>query len=115
MIDAELQAHSALPPTKRHRFEFLLNMRNQLARTSAELCCWGVFDTPAVDRHLVLLEDALTNMIEDVRLAATLAAEWAVRDAALLHHTGTADWCSVCTHGGYGIEDLLGTLAPVPD
>ena len=115
MLDVEGQAHAALPPAKRPRFEFLLGMRNALARTSAEVCCWGVIDAPTVDRHLVLLEDALTDMIDDCQLAATVSAEWAVNDAALLHETGTADWCSVCRRGRYGLQDLLGPLMSVLD
>lgn len=115
MLDVEGRAHAALPPAKRSRFEFLLGARNGLARTSAELCCVGFVDAPMVDRYLVLLEDALTDMIDDCQLAATVAAAWAVNDAALLHETGTADWCSVCRRGRYGLEDLLGPLTSIFD
>lgn len=118
MLDVEVQACEALPPAKRDRFRFLLNMRAALARTSGELFCWGVGfnDTPMIDQQLVLLEDALLNLVGDVRLAATLSAEWAAYDASLLHHTGAAkDWCAVCQHGGYGIGDLLGSLSPALD
>lgn len=118
MLDVEVQAYNALPPKKRDRFKFLLNMRTALARTTGELFCWGVGsdDTPMIDRQLVLLEDALLNLVDDPRLAATLSAEWAAHDASLLHATGAAkDWCAVCQHGGYGIGDLLGSLSPVLD
>ncbi len=115
MFDLEKQAHAALPDSKRPRFEFLLNMRNQLARTSAELCCWGVVDAPTVDRHLVLIGDALTGMVDDHALAAALAAEWAVRDEALLHETGTVAWCAVCRTGGYGLDDVLANMRELVD
>lgn len=96
MLDLEKQALAALPAPKRRRFEFQLNLRNQLARTAAEFACWGIIDAPLLDRHLVLIEDALTGMINDDHRSAALAAEWAVSDAALLHSTGQTEWCSVC-------------------
>lgn len=115
MLDIEVQAQARLSPARRRRFEFLLATRNQLARACAELYCWGVVDAPVIDRHLVLLEDALIALVGDPDLAATLSAEWSVRDASLLHPPGTVDWCSVCRHGRYGLEELLGTLTPIPD
>lgn len=116
MLSVEMQAHRAVPPAKRDRFEFLLSMRSALARTSAEMSCWGVGTTPMIDRQLVLVEDALTALIVDVHIAATLSAQWAAKDAKLLHQSGTApEWCAVCQHGGYGLEDTLRTLGPVPD
>lgn len=116
MLSVEVQAHRALPPAKRDRFEFLLSMRSALARTSAELSCWGVGTTPMIDRQLVLVEDALTALVVNVRLAATLSARWAAEDAKLLHQSGTApEWCTVCQHGGYGVEDTLRTLGRVSD
>lgn len=118
MLDVEERAYNALPPTKRDRFKFLLTMRHALARTTAELFCWGVGfdDTPVIDRQLVLLEDALTNLVGDVQLASSLRAEWVAHDASLLHPTGTAKaWRSVCQHGGYGTRDLLEGLSPARD
>lgn len=116
MLNLEMKAQQTLHPSKRERFEFLLSMRRALARTSAEMSCWGVGTTPMIDRQLALLEDALTTLIVDVRLAATLSAGWAAEDAKLLHQSGTAlEWCTVCQHGGYGVEDTLRTLGVVPD
>lgn len=111
MHDVELRSRDALPPPKRDRFEFLLGMRRALARTSAELSCWGVGSTTMLDQQLVLVEDALTNMLGDARLAATLSARWAADDTKLLHQPGAAPgWCKVCQHGEYSLEDTLQTL-----
>lgn len=118
MLDVEVQAHGAVPYAKRERFEFLLAMRNALARTSAELSCWGAGPNgfPMIERQFVLLEDAVTNLIGDDRLAARLRAEWAASDARLLHQTGAAPaWCTVCQRGGYTLEVMLGTMGPFPE
>lgn len=118
MLDVEVQAHDAVPPAKRERFGFLLAMRNALARASAELSCWGAGPNghPMIDRQFVLLEDALTNLVSDDRLVARLRVEWAASDARLLHQPGTAPaWCTVCQRGGYTLEVMLGTMAPVHD
>ena len=111
MHDVELRSRDALPPPKRERFEFLLGMRRGLARTSAELSCWGVGNTPIIEQQLVLVDDALTRMLGDPRLAATLSALWAANDDDHLHQPGTApEWGPVCQHGGYSLEDTVRTL-----
>lgn len=96
MRDLETQALTVLTEARRRRFEFLTTMRDALARTSAESFCWGVANTPGLDRNLVLIEDALTGMVDDQLLAARLATAWAVDDAQLLHSPGQAEWCAVC-------------------
>lgn len=108
MLDLEKQALAALPDRKRPRFEFLLRMRQAAARITAQAACFGVIDSPALDRQVVLLEDAITNMIDDLGLSAALSAEWAVNDAALLHSTGQTDWCAICTNQPLDIFAELG-------
>lgn len=115
MLDVEARAHAAVRPEKRVRFEFLLAARSGLARITAEMCCWGAIDTPALERQRILTEDALTALIPDGRLAAAAAAAWARADAALLHDPGTAEWCAVCQHGGYSTNDLIGSLSQLLD
>lgn len=111
MHDVELRARDALSPSKRDRFEFLLQMRRGLARTSAEMSCWGVGNTTMLDQQLVLVEDALIRMLGDARLAATLSARWTADDNDLLHQPGAApEWCAVCQHNGYSLNHALGTL-----
>lgn len=113
MFDLEKQVADQLTGTRRRRFDWLAENRQYVAYIIAEMACWGVHDLPALDRQLVLCEDAINALIEDPRLAAALSAEYAVRDAALLHPRGRPPEgldCVVCRTGGYSIDDVLHRL-----
>ena len=56
MTDLERRARAALPQSRQARFDFLLALRTQIARITAELVCWGVGETPGMDRQLRLVK-----------------------------------------------------------
>lgn len=113
MLELERQVHDLLTASRQRRFRWLVQNRNHLARIIAELGCWGLWDVPALDRQLQLTEEAITGLTDDHRLAASLSAEWAVRDAGLIHSRAEAPTgfdCSVCRLGRYGIDVILARL-----
>lgn len=113
MIELERRVHDLLTPARQRRFGWLVQNRGYLARIIAELCCWGLWDVPALDRQLQLTEEALLGLVDDPRDAATLSAEWAVRDAALIHSRDEAPAgfdCCVCRSGRYGVDEILARL-----
>lgn len=113
MLELERRVHDLLTGTRQRRFTRLTQNRSYLARTVAELGCWGVWDVPALDRQLHLTEEALLGLVGDPQLAATLSAEWAVRDAALIHSRDEAPVgfdCCVCRSGRYGLDEILARL-----
>lgn len=115
MLEIELAALANLNHRRRRRFTWLSQARLGIAQHIAESVCFGV-DVPSLDRHLQLTEEALLNMVPDLDLAAELAAEYAVRDAALIHMRGAppADFaCSVCS-GRYNLDEVLSRI-PVLD
>lgn len=113
MFDLEKQAHDQLTGARHRRFEWLTANRQYVANIIAEMACWGIFDLPALDRQLVLFEEAISTLVTDPQLTAALSAEYAVRDAALLHPRGRPPEgfdCVVCRTGGYSIDDVLDRL-----
>lgn len=114
MLELEQQAHDLLTsPARQRRFRWLVANRNHLAQIIAELGCWGLWDVPALDRQVQLTEEAISNLIEDRRLAVALNAEYTVRDAALIHARGLPPEglpCAVCATGRYSVDQILARL-----
>lgn len=112
MLDLEKQALTRLTKARHQRFTWLCQQRLHLAQTVAETMCFGVSELPALDRQVELVEEALLNLVPDPGLAAELAAEYAVRDAQLMHRrnrppAGFA--CTVCS-GQYSLEMALSRI-----
>lgn len=113
MFDSEQQIHDSLTsPARQRRFEWLITNRQRLALIIAELGCWGIWDVPAMDRQLGLLETAIYEFVaDDPETAVALSTEYVVRDSALIHGRGNAPFdCAVCKHGAYGLGDILARL-----
>lgn len=113
MLELEQRAHDALTAPRQRRFAWLVQNRDHIAQIIAELGCWGLWDLPALDRQLQLTEEAISGLIEDPRLAVELNAEYAVRDASLIHTRGVSPTgfdCVVCRTGRYGIDEILARL-----
>lgn len=113
MLDLEQQALTRLTKARQLRFTWLAQQRLHLAQTVAETMCFGVSELPALDRQVDLVEEALLNLVPDPGHAAELAAEYAVRDAHLMHRRGKppADFaCNVCS-GRYSLEVALSGIS----
>ena len=122
MLELEQKIHDALPTIGRQRrFAMLANARGDLARLTAELTCWtGSVEHPTLDRQVVLYELAILDLVPDPTLAATLAIDWIVYDAGLIHVRGYAPPgldCPVCKDGAFGLSDVLANnmLDRLPD
>jgi hypothetical protein len=112
MLEIELAILAELNESRQKRFTWLSQARHSIAQQVAESMCFGVPDMPNLDRQLQVLEEALMNLVRDLDTAAELAAEYAVRDAALIHLRGEppADFaCSVCS-GQFSLEVVLGRI-----
>lgn len=115
MLEIELAALASLNDRSRRRFTWLTQARLGVAQHIAESVCFGVGEVPALDRHLQLTEETLLNMVSDLDLAAEIAAEYAVRDAAMIHGRGAppADFpCSVCS-GAYSLDQVLSRIPSI--
>lgn len=115
MLEIERAILAGLNERRQKRFTWLAKARFGTAQHVAESICIGVSEVPVLDRQLQLLEEALMSLVPDLDTAAELAAEYAVRDASLIHLRGEppADFaCSVCS-GQYSLDVVLGrVLAP---
>lgn len=115
MLEIELSVLASLTEPRQRRFTWLARARLGVAQHIAESICFGVAEVPVLDRQLQLTEEALLNLVPDLDAAAELAAEYAVRDASLIHLRGEppADFaCSVCS-GRYGLDEILARV-PAP-
>lgn len=109
MLEIELAVLASLGETRAKRFTWLAQARLGVAQHIAESICFGVAEIPVLDRQLQLTEQALLNLVVDLDVAAELAAEYAVRDAALIHMRGAppAEFpCSVCS-GRFSLDEVL--------
>ncbi|MBD3926098.1 hypothetical protein IEZ26_15850 [Nocardioides cavernae] len=112
MLDLEQQVLALLTGARGRRFTWLAQQRLVLAETVAQTDCFGVTEAPSLDQQVELVEETLLNMVPDLDLAAELAAEYAIRDAALIHGRGEPPAgfdCSVCS-GRFGIHELLARI-----
>lgn len=116
MLEIELAVLDGLNETRKRRFRWLAQARLSLAQSVAESLCFGVAEVPALDDQLSVIETALLNLVPDLGMAAELAAEYAVRDASLIHGRGAPPTdldCSVCS-GRYGGIDAILARVPAP-
>lgn len=115
MLEIELAVLASLSDTRKRRFTWLSQARLSLSQNLAEAICFGVVEIPQLDRQMAATELALLNLVPDLDQAVELAAEYAVRDAALIHGRGEPPAgfdCAVCS-GRYSIDEIL-KRAPAP-